>query len=60
MTAATSSGIALKLEDHFSDVTKMSTIGKGGQRKVKDYFLSKRACYLFPRQVCQFAFPTLR
>lgn len=45
-TAATSPGIALKLEDHFNEVNKMITIGKGGHRKVKDYFLSKRACYL--------------
>lgn len=45
-TAATSPDIALKLEDHFNEVSKMITIGKGGHRKVKDYFLSKRACYL--------------
>jgi DNA-damage-inducible protein D len=45
-TAATSPDIALKLEDHFNEVNKMITIGKGGHRKVKDYFLSKRACYL--------------
>ena len=46
MIAATSPSINLTLEDHFSDVTKMITIGKGGKRQVKDYFLSKRACYL--------------
>lgn len=46
MTAATSPSINLTLEDHFSEVTKMITLGKGGKRQVRDYFLSKRACYL--------------
>jgi DNA-damage-inducible protein D len=46
MKAATSPEINLTLEDHFSEVTKMVTIGSGAKRKVKDYFLSKRACYL--------------
>ena len=46
MQAAASPEINLTIEDHFSDVTKMIPIGKGGKRKVKDYFLSKRACYL--------------
>ncbi|MEO7020106.1 MAG: BRO family protein [Ktedonobacteraceae bacterium] len=46
MSAATSPEIGLMLEDHFSGTTKMITIGKGGKRKVKDYFLSKRACFL--------------
>ncbi len=32
--------------DHFADVSKMITIGKGGQRSVKDYELSRYACYL--------------
>ena len=46
MVAATSSDINLLLTDHFNEVIKMIGIGKGGKRKTKDYFLSKRACYL--------------
>ena len=46
MSAAASPDSNLILEDHFNDVVKMITLGKGGKRKVKDYFLSKRACYL--------------
>jgi DNA-damage-inducible protein D len=46
MKAAASPEINLTLADHFSDVTKMVTIGSRAKRKVKDYFLSKRACYL--------------
>ena len=46
MIAATSSDINLLLADHFNEVIKMIGIGKGGKRKTKDYFLSKRACYL--------------
>ena len=32
--------------DHFSQVGKMINLGKGGQREVSDYKLSRYACYL--------------
>ena len=32
--------------DHFSQVGKMIHLGKGGQRKISDYKLSRYACYL--------------
>ena len=42
------SGIAV--QDHFREVTKMITVGKGAQRAVKDYMLTRylhRAILLF-------------
>ena len=34
------------VSNHFSQVGKMINLGKGGKRKVKDYKLSRYACYL--------------
>ena len=34
------------VDDHFRDVTKMVSIGSGAARTVKDYALTRYACYL--------------
>ena len=34
------------VSDHFREVTKMISTGKGAQRSVKDYMLTRYACYL--------------
>lgn len=39
-------GAGSVVSDHFREVTKMISAGKGAQRKVKDYMLTRYACYL--------------
>ncbi len=34
------------VDNHFHDTTKMVLIGSGTNRKIKDYFLTRYACYL--------------
>ncbi|MCM1115110.1 MAG: DNA damage-inducible protein D [Clostridium sp.] len=44
MTACDSSNIVVS--DHFREVTKMVELGSGATRDVKDYMLTRYACYL--------------
>lgn len=36
----------IAVSDHFREVTKMITLAKGAKRSVKDYMLTRYACYL--------------
>lgn len=44
MDSCETSGI--EIENHFREVTKMVPLGSGAQRTVKDYMLTRYACYL--------------
>ena len=44
MDSCETSGI--EVENHFRDVTKMVALGSGAKRNVKDYMLTRYACYL--------------
>lgn len=36
----------IDVDDHFREVTKMITLAKGAERDIKDYMLTRFACYL--------------
>jgi len=36
----------VNVDDHFREVTKMVKLGSGAEREVKDYMLTRYACFL--------------